>query len=245
MKYYNHIVLFFFLLLSATMLHAQKTGLEQAKEILSKVKNAYDQTAVYRTDVKYTMYKGPEHNEIMETYEGIMVRDNGSFYSKIHQTETLQLTDKVIKINHLEKALSYHLIKNNEKQQRIMDLDALLQYFTQAKVEEIDGNYKITLLPPKISQSPYGLAILTIEKEQMHLMNQTLIFANKMAVKFNDGSTKEINPRLEVIFSNFSKDIKQYKSKFLASAYIKLSSQGARPAQAFKDYQLIDLKDKK
>lgn len=222
------------------MLQGQESGIYRAKAIIHKVKDHYETQAQYNVAVKYAMYDGYEGALVLETYDGVLVKNNNDFYSKIYNTESLQLASHFVKVNHDEKALLYGKVNGESKKNNGLNLEILFQNFNKAIVKEKEASYLIEMMAPEISQSPYGKAILEINKSDYSLKKQVLFFSNTIPVKTQNGGEKFTNPRLEVVFSNFSVNNDQYKSKFNLSSFVSLSKTGNNTSSRLKDYQFID-----
>ncbi|WP_299254018.1 hypothetical protein [uncultured Aquimarina sp.] len=222
------------------IVNAQDSDLDKAKVIIQKVKDAYEKQSQYNVNVDYTLYDGYEGSSVLESYAGVMVRNNENFYSKIHHTESLQTEKHYVRINHDEKAVMFGMMKAKDKKMAGLNLEILFQNFDSAIIKEKGSVYKIEMMAPPVSQSPYGKAFLIINKNDYSIKKQTLFFSSKIPVKNPNGGERLTNPRLEVVFTNFSLNNDLYTGKFDISLYVLISKTGNRISPELKNYQFID-----
>ncbi|WP_378175194.1 hypothetical protein [Aquimarina sp. SS2-1] len=239
MKYINTIIILYSFFFSGEM-NAQQTDLDKAKVIIEKVKNFYDNQSKYQVNVNYTLFDGLESTSILESYEGVIVKNDQNFYSKIHNTESLQISENYVKVNHDEKAVMYGKADEKNKPTTALNLELLFRNFNKAIIKEKEALYIIEMMAPSISQSPYRKVVLKITKNDFRLEKQILFFSSTIPVKTQNGNEKLTNPRLEVVFTNFSQNDTEYQGKFNFSSFVLLSKTGNRISPNLKHYQFID-----
>jgi len=242
MKWYKNLIGFVVVVFSInTSIIAQEgCDLKEAKIIVNKVKTAYDTTSQYSVDVEYTMFDGADSTNILEQYSGTMIRRNNDFYSKIHHTESLQIANEYIRVNHQEKAILYAVQKEQNTAITGVNLEGLFKNFEKATLTENSSGYKITFMAPPISQSPYNVVVLEIDKHKYRLKKQTLFFSGQIPIKTASGVEKDSNPRLEIVFNNFSTKETIDTSRFQLSSYMNKKSKDYKPSGVLKNYQFID-----
>lgn len=223
------------------MSFAQQNDMVKAKEIILKTKSFYETHQRYSATVSYVLYEEYTGDATIEAYEGVFAKRGKDVYSKIHQTETLLVTEGMIKVNHLEKAMLY--AKNQgaiDPSKQLLQLDALFQNFENASVIENQNAIQITLTTPPVTGILYGKVILKVRKKDFALEKQTLFLLRQFPVKQKDGTEKLTNPRLEIGFSDIQLNIEKYKNKFDLSNYIIKDKQSIKAAMPFVNYQFLD-----
>ncbi|MDY8138482.1 hypothetical protein [Aquimarina sp. 2201CG5-10] len=240
-KIFISYILFSFWFIGHTNAQASGDNLNRAKEIINKVKQFYDTQLSYNIEVDYTLYEDYKSSKTMESYKGVIAKEQESFYTKIHQTETLITPSDFIKVNHEEKAMIYG-VSEKEKQQKIagLNIEELLQNFQKAEIQEEDSLYRIELTSTPITGSPYGTAILEINKKDFSLIRQTLFFLQKVPLQTESGKQRLTNPRLEIVFNNFSIDNTTYRNNFELTSYVVTGKNNNKISGRFKNYQFID-----
>lgn len=92
------------------------------------------------------------------------------------------------------------------------------------------------------SKSPYSKSELAFNKEHMPLYIK--IFLNKEVKVKKDGVEKLEKPRIEVNYTNYTKNQKIGAAYFSEKKYFTESSSGLQLTEAFKDYTIKDLRVK-
>lgn len=211
-------------------------------ELLNKVKIFYEQKNSYSLNTSYTLYQDDNSNRILESYKGKIVKTDDVMYSKIQDTEFIQFSEALLKINHSEKAMLYANTNLSKGSNTPIDLSNFMNTgFKSSNIIVNNDNYIIELQAKEINFLPYSKIRIYIDKESYAIQKQELFLANKISVKDKNNQDVLVNPKLEIILFNFSeKDSQIFDSnKFVLSNYIIQSDNKVAVSLKYKDYNII------
>ncbi len=210
------------------------------EEVFQKVKETYESKSKYAFNVKYELFKDHQTIEVTEFYTGKVIKDQGELYSKIKNTEFIQLNEAYLKINHDEKAMLYTEQALNEQTHQLVDLTAFLSYFEKTSVSLNKDIYICELTSKNISLLPYSKVVTYINADDFTIKKQLLYLLNPSVFKESNGKSVTSNPRLEITFSNFNSQNINSANTFSLLKYISISNNEIKPSNNLKAYQLIN-----
>jgi len=233
----NSITVIGALLLIITLSSFQQDDKQRLVELLKESKQWYLPSLSYEIDVQYNIYK--EHNTTSpeETYKGKIAVSKCKLYNKLHETETIQVGENQVRINHIEKAI-LHSVVPVQQSLDLVNLEKFPSAFKSVKITE-EGKYiKCVLISPDVTQMPYSKVEIYLTKKDKKIHKQVLFFLHKMNyTKATSDETFNSNPKMEIVFSEIKK-ITDY-SLFKISKYMQLDSkQKYIPSTAYKAYSM-------
>ncbi len=222
------------LLCLITLSGAQNDALE-IRDLFLKSQKFYESKDAYLLDIEYTLYKSETGDDQLEHYLSETIKNGQDFYTKIHNTEFVELGNKSLKINHDERAVL--IDKRESKVASIGVIDnilAILPKFKSYKVTKNNDGFKCEFTAHDITQLPFTKVIIYFNKDYS-LKSQILHLTNALPYVENDKNVYR-SPRLEIKLSA----VKQYitDEKLKLTTYLKANDL-ARLSGKFSKYQLI------
>lgn len=235
-------ILFYLNLLSVFCCFGQEKA---GEKIFSELTNYYSNSKNYAIDFSYALYKEDEEKELLtEKY-------NVSFYKNDLTTRFDVLGCKMYTFNTGNK----YLISVFDKEKEIVvrsdtgndNVDGLSQLSnfkdnyniileSENKKEQI---LKLVPKPEKITLTNYSLITIVVDKIKNRILEQKLVFKEKMAFPSTSGEIKKKKAILKVIFLDKLLD-KHFKLP-KASYFIKEVKGGViQPSTNFEGYKIID-----
>lgn len=207
------------------------------KEIFTKAQQYYESNSAYELDLEYAIYKSFTSNEKLEFYKSKIIRNKEDYYYRVHNTEFIQISNKSLKINHDEKALS--VSKREKMQSPIAAIDDVIKLLPQFK------NYTITnqgelivceLIAPEITQLPYSKVQLYFNKDYS-IKQQVLYLSSALPLEENNKQVL-VSPRIQVDFLA----MKPYKldERLRLSTYVNIENNKVYTSKKLLNYQLIN-----
>lgn len=209
-------------------------------EIIKKSKASYESIPAFQIDINYTLYSTATSAQVTEAYTGTLIKDKGGFYSKIHDTEFVQIADSYIKIDHNAKAMEYSKNQNTPDALYGM-LDQYISYFSKFELATEGNYYKCILSTAEISMVPYSKVILYVDKNTYRISKQIMHLLVKNDYVDAKGKTQKDYPRLEIIAKNFTDKNINAEKKLSLSNYVVISNKTISPASRLSTYTFIDL----
>lgn len=231
--------LFFIIFFPALVIGQSQTP--KVVEILKQAQELYNVTKNYTLNTHYTLYQGENSNRVEESYEGLLLKQNATFYSRIHTTEFLYFDDEYLKINHDQKRIQYGEAKQKKTLEKGISIESYLKFFKNHSLKETSTAYICTLTTTAITPLPYGKVVMYIDKKTKQITKQTLYYLEKKAFKDASGATFYGIPRLEITFSMLNKDITTYKDRLQSSSYVSIKNNKATGIGSLASYQSITL----
>ncbi|MEW4923130.1 hypothetical protein [Algibacter sp. 2305UL17-15] len=215
-----------------------KSNTENVKEIFEKVKNNYETKNFYSFNIKYQLFKSANATVVEEFYTGKIIKNEAKYYSKINNTEFIQIEDIHLKINHDEKAMLY-LKQPVSSYNSLIELASFLKFFEQTNIELKQDTYVCELVSKNITVLPYSKVIVYIDAKTYCINKQVLFLLNQQNFEDDKGNIIASNPRLEIIFSPVNHNPISGE-KFVLSKYVSLIDGNIKPSKHLKGYQIIN-----
>lgn len=207
-------------------------------ELFTKSKKVYEDTNLFRMNMSYQLYPTYKSNVVTEKYEGLILKKDKNFYSKIGNTEFVNLKEEVVKIDNESKLIQYS--QKAEEQPLTYDLTGFMSNFNVFELSS-SGNYWVcTLTSPEITFVPYGKIIVTIHKTNFTIGKQILYLLVESKYKTKSGKIETDYPRLEIAFSNFETKGVEVGTKFIMDTYIVQKNKKITPSKNYKNYTVVN-----
>lgn len=208
--------------------------------ILKKVQEVYNTNNSISLSVNYTLFKNEVSIHTEESFDGLIVKDRQNYYSKINNTEFIQLSDNYVKINHDEKAMLYAKGTSNSDSSSPLNISGFINFFKTADVTETSDLFVCELISKDITMLPYSKVVLHINKKDYSIKKQILYLIKPMSFANNDNEKEISNPRLEITFSELDSKKVIPNSLFNISNYVDVSKSDVKPSNKLETYQLIN-----
>ncbi|WP_203258193.1 hypothetical protein [Hyunsoonleella ulvae] len=210
------------------------------QSLIQKVKHSYEDEHMYSLNVTYKLYENSTSTTPKEFFTGKIIRDNNQYYSKINNTEFIQFTNAYVKINHDEKAMLY-INEPAKEVESITDFTKYLAHFNEANIALENGMYKCEITAKQVTFLPFTKLVLYVDKNSFRLKKQVVYLAQHSISKDKNGKDVVSNPRLEIMFTNFSnKGINNSQDVFILNNYVNISQNIINPSKKLEAYQLIN-----
>lgn len=234
-KYLKCIYLTLAIIVLNIKVHAQSNELS-VDLLFTKVRQAYESKNNYSLNLKYELFKDSITRKVEEFYTGKFIKNQEGIYSKVHNTEFIQIEDTYLKINHDEKAMLYKKQVLNNKNNELIDLTVFLNHFEKTKVSLKQDVYICELKSKKISTLPYNKVVAYISAKDFTINKQILYLSQQSAFKNAQGQKVISNPRLEITVNNSNTNTANI---FSISKYVTVVGNQVKPSNNLKTYQLI------
>lgn len=215
---------------------------EEFKEALQGIGKFYNETESYRFNVYYASYKGHESVTPFEESNGYILKSGTKFYAEMLGVKTIQSDKYMVTI----QPEGNQLIINNAQTSfnNGYNMDDLTKGLSKTtKIEKtILGNSTSYFIYYK-EPSPTSYTEIAINK--MGFIEKISIYYSKKIDWENDeGKTISSQPKLEIKYTNFQKNMTISSKEFDLSKYIEISQTEVKPSVHYKDYEFIDLRIK-
>ncbi len=207
----------------------------QIKNVFLKSQEYYNKKNAYQVEFSYTVFKSLTGNETLEHYTSKVAKHGNNSYTKIRQTEFVELNDISFKINHEEKAIQ--VSKRLQSANAIKTLGNMLKLFPQFKhykLHKTSDGFMCEFVAQDVTQLPFSKALIYFNKDYA-FKKQVLHLAGAFPYEEN-GKNVYLSPRLEIKAS----DIKDYTidDRLTLATYVK-DKDTKRLSDKFSGYQLI------
>ncbi len=214
-----------------------------AELVLKKAQESTSNTSMLSCNLLYSYYPTYSTTEVLEQYDGQLIKNNSNYFIRIN--ETIFLTDVVksmaLKLNTSEKAMLVSKLKTASNLESPINITTIIKQFKSATLIDNGTTWTCTLTAPQISQLPYSKVEILIDKEDYKIKKQSLFFSTK--APYTDKNKKEVfdNPRLEITISDYkiTLDAKE-KSKTDIETYISIGKQKIKPSTQYNDFNIIE-----
>ena len=216
---------------------------QDPKVVIQKMKDVYKKIDKIEYKCTYDLFKGHKSNESTSSYEGYVYQNKSQVYQKIDQTEIIYGTDFLLKANHNEKAIS--IDKKQEYQQ--MQLGEIEKGFKECRSITLDDKgdyYSITMILKSFSEVPFSVIKLRIEKKTYYLLQIDLYYVNEEDFSENSKNPEMAQPHLQIKYKDISFSPKDHSNLFLLSRYFIKKNNVLELKSDFKNYELIDNRNK-
>jgi hypothetical protein len=220
--------------------NAQDNDKNKIKEIFKQTENYYKEVKECSLNIHFKMYESETSNNIFEKYDGILIKNGKMSYSKIGQTEFVNLGDKIIKIDNQNKKIK--IGNNSSNPNATIESLNLMPYLNFAKkLSLINDNdqWICTLEMGDVSFVPYKKMIIYINKKTHEIIKQKLYFFSKYKIKKNNNKIEYDFPRLEIEFDEIKQANPINTQIFKRENYIQTISNHYVPSSNYKDYTIV------
>ncbi len=206
---------------------------------LEKMRANYINLSTFSIQMNYTLYKGYEGKNIIESYPAFFYSNGKNAYRKMKDIEILSQDDKMITM--YKSAQTMVLSTPTEIPFQDIDFDEVLQKSSHLSVE-IKGKHRVVHLAYKTNQSnPYSKVSIEIDQKFM-IKKITMFFAKRVNFSKKFGEKDMGFPRLEIDYTAFSKKWKDKLGLVNIQKYITAIGQDFVVTEQYKNYELIDLR---
>ena len=209
--------------------------------ILKKYMEVTRTVTALQSDINYAMYKNEDGTKAYESYNGIQIRQQETFYQQLDKMEYIQGKDFVVKLNKDQKIMMVGY--SSEPILRGVDqvaTDKMLNYFSDKKLKDNQTHWEIELSSQEPELSEIARIILHIDKTTYRLSKQVLFFdiVSDFAV-YEDKSEPNMGiPRLEITYSNYLDTIENTKV-LEQDRYFTYQDDTISAAAEFKGFEVI------
>ena len=214
---------------------------QEVDDILKKYMEVTRSVTALQSDINYAMYKNENGTKAYESYNGIQIRQEETFYQQLDKMEYIQGKDFVVKLNKDQKIMMVEY--SSEPILRGVDqvaTDKMLGYFNDKKLKDSQTHWEIELSSQEPELSEISKIILHIDKNTYRLSKQILFFdiVSDFAIYENKPEPDMGIPRLEITYSNYLDTIKN--SKVLEQdRYFTYNDSKINAAAEFKGFEVI------
>lgn len=238
MKYKCHLfkVLLFSLVFSN--IYAQSSDKSKIMELFAKTKKVYESTNLFKMEMTYRLYPTYKSNVVTEKYDGLILKKDKNFYSKIGNTEFVNLKNEVVKIDNESKLIQYN--EKTEEQPMTYDMTMFISNFNVFELSSSGDYWICTLTSPEITFVPYGKVIVTIHKTNFTIVKQVFYLLVESKYKTKSGKVETGYPRMEIVFGNFETKGVEIGTKFMINTYINQDNKKNTPSKNYKNYTVVN-----
>lgn len=188
--------------------------------------------------MSYKLYPTYKSTVITEQYDGLILKKDKSFYSKIGDTEFVNLKNGVVKIDNESKLIQYS--QKTDEQPMTYDMTTFVSNFNAFELSSSGDYWVCTLTSPEITFVPYGKIIVTIHKANFTIAKQVLYLLVESKYKTKSGKVETDYPRMEIAFSNFETKGVEVGTKFMIDTYISQKNKKITPSKNYKNYTVVN-----
>lgn len=228
------------LLFSVLIVFAQENDKKRISNIFNKTAQVYNSTLNFQSSVKYSLYPTYASKISSEQYNGIVIKKEKEYYSKIGETETVSLLSYQIKVDNESKLMQYSRSEKQTKQSSLVDVREYLNNFSTFELSTNDKEWICTLSTPSFSFLPYTKVVVYINKVTNTISKQVLYLITTQKYQSKGGIIKEDYPRIEIVFNDFkTKDI-VFGNIFSVQNYLIITKTKVSPANKYKGYKIVE-----
>jgi hypothetical protein len=217
---------------------SQESEKDKIIDLFQKTQKVYESSNTMQINMDYNLYSSYTTNKIYEKTNGLYLKENEQNYTKIGDTEIINLNSYFIKIDHSTKLMNCTK-KSKKKSSLIVDLKSYALNYSVFNLASEGNNWLCTLTTPEFSQVPYTKIVVYINKKNLTIHKQVMFMITTKKFKIN-GKNKEDFPRLEIIFSSQkTKDI-SFGNKFKLENYIVKDKNKINTSKEYKAFKIIE-----
>lgn len=212
------------------------------KEIIKKIKANYNQLNMVDLNIDYQLFKGHNSAEIIEAYQSVYRRKDKESYRQIHKTELINTTDYLLHVNHAEKRI---IVSNSSRINAIdVDFKQSLKWCNNVTVTTKGKNRIIQLFIKSKTDIPFRTIVIEIDQNYW-IKKITLNYATQMNFS-KSYFTKEMGyPKMVITFNQLKKKWKDKEGLLDIKRFVEIEEKEIHLGEAYKNYELIDLRGKK
>jgi len=228
--------------------HAQDTSEATAKKVanlLDKSQNVYTKHANYSVTTNYKSYGAHNDTEVLQEYNGYMLKQGNTNYLGISNTAFLSTGQHMLKVYGNEKVIEYlDQPDNTILNKSPLQLQQLLKYYKYKDITDNGTHYICTLQTSYITQMPYGKIVIHINKKDYTITKQILYLLTRLPyISPKTGEKKMGNPKVEITLSNFkTKLTKEDRALLQLSTYLNINGAKVSASTAYKDFKIESVK---
>lgn len=210
-------------------------------DIIKKSHDMYTNLDRYSFETNYKSFGSYDDTEVLENYNGKMIRKDKQVYLRTNNTIFLNSQDKNLKIYGDEKVIeAYKAVKQDAIKQSPIFITEMLKQYKHKDFEESTKHFICTLQAGYITQMPYGKIIIYINKKTYAIEKQIFYMLAKLPYVSNKtGERKTGNPRIEIELKSFKTTINnQELNQINLSNYVKTSGSKLLAVGEFKDFTI-------
>ena len=204
----------------------------------------------YQTDVRFALYKGVSGQKAYESYTGHKAVLDQSSYMKLGPTEFVVGKDFYIKLNTSEKAILFsNTFQGSTANPTQVDFEKIRTYIKEKALTDLGNQWKLEFNLKNISAIGYSKLELYLDKQSLRPLKQVAYMAHLYDFALLDQELLSEDqrtdiPRIEVVYSNFTKTIKMDKKRFTKAYYVAEYKGEFQPSDRFETFELIPFQDK-
>lgn len=188
--------LFIFFIISLKEASAQNV-----KELFKLVEQAYNQHETFSVQTKYQLFKGNFRGELVESYGGVILKNQENYYQKVNTTEFIYTNDFSLQISHPEKTMLY--LAESKMNLPIFQSDILFKNSTNA-VQRSFGNYNSVHFYFEDKISEFKEVVFKIHKQSHRIAQIEYYYAEKINMSKIENKKDFQQPCLRILFSDFT-----------------------------------------
>lgn len=240
MKLKTLVIICFLLAFSANAQNPKK----EIADLLSASKRVYDASGGFKFNMNYKLYHTYNSNIPAEEYNGVFVTKDNMSYTKIGDTELVNLSGHFLHIDNGSKLLDHQNTNDNKNALLFFDTFDFIGKFRDYSVKK-EGNYIIcTMSSGEITFVPYSKVEIYIDSTTKLITKQVMYLLVAQQYKDSQGNLKQDYPKIEVSFDNFQKrPFSEYDIKFDLANYLRKAKDKYEVAGEYKGYTIVDSKN--
>lgn len=212
------------------------------KEFLQKIQTNYQALKTLELNLTYDLYKGHEGTDVVESYTSMYAKNEDVSYRKINQTELINTRNYYINVSHETQTI----FVSDPSDLEIMDgnIKSSLKRCRDVIVNEIDRGKRLTLLLKGITDLPY--ARIEVEVNNKYWIEKvTFFYANEVNFSGSSFDKEMARPKLVVTYGDLKKRWKDDGNIGETDRFFTERIDGIELSEAYKNYHVIDLREKK
>jgi hypothetical protein len=218
--------------------HADTGDKQKVMEIFRKCQKNYINAQSFEIKMQYVMYGSYTSQKPTEQYEGTYIKNRQEAYSKIGNTEFVQLRDCFIKADHETNLIMFG--KRSQDDAVFYDIESLVKNFKTFEYKEKGNQIICTMGSAAVTFVPYSKMVICINKKTLTIDRQQMYMLTQMPVIGKNGRKTMSYPRVEVIFSGFKTKNIKIGEKFKKEYYVVSTRDGIVPVGQYKEFRIVD-----
>jgi len=211
---------------------------QNAKDELIKINKSFFQLNKFEVDVMFNTYVDNVKSKSEQSESCKMIRNDVNFYYRQKNYEVVKSGDYSISIDHRNKIMSVnHSKRNSSKQSKMPDawniIDSLFNLYESVSVQQINNSKNKITFTFKTGK----LKKCDVFYDSQSYLIESIVSEYRNKIELEDKKFHSI--KTEVIYSNFSKSIKNENKYFGIENYISQKSNKVFINNRYDEYQLI------
>lgn len=218
---------------------AAESPINMARADFKKTNETYKKLNSFSVETYYMVFEEHNAGNLIEAHNGLFMKNNTDYYTKIIGIETIKTNTKLINVVTEDKLIvvgDYNEVDFNMVQ---FNLDSIIEMCSDIKVQNLNTNERKYLLRfDELVGSEYNQIEVTIDIKNYRFTKIAFNYTTAMNLK-GDFYGPEKQPRLEIIYKNFKPSLANPKI-FKESNYIITENKKLKPTAKYSDYKVID-----